>query len=404
MSEVRKVKHSILIETAPDLAFEAVTKASELREWCSDEAWTEVRPGGRYEVRWNQGYRSEGIFTELDPPHRARVTWRGTGEPGETAVEFIVEPKEGGVEVTVVHSGFGPGEEWDEAVVASDRGWGGGLENLKSTLEIGVDLRLARQPFLGINLDLLTLERATKEGIAAERGIYVLDTVEGSGARAAGLGRGDVIVALGGVETPGFAELSAALRGHQAGDVVDVELVRGQEQETVQATLGSRPTPEVPDSVDALADLLAEQHDQVNTDLEAAVEDVTEEEADQQPAEGEWSVKQVLAHLSEGERAFHVFLINMAVNGWLDAGPISPDQILGRLEAVLAVTPTLQGLVDRFITDEAETEAIIRRLPETTMAHKARFRRIAQFVVYGPDHTREHIEQIKKAVATVRGG
>lgn len=404
MPEARTVKHSVFIETTPDLAFEAVTKASELREWCSDEAWTELRPGGRYEVRWNQGYRGEGTFTELDPPHRAKVTWQGTGEPGETAVEFTVEPKEGGVEVTVLHSGFGPGEEWDEAVIASDRGWGGGLENLKSTLETGTDLRLARQPFLGINLDQLTPERAAKEGIAAERGIYVLDTVEGSGARAAGLGKGDVILALGGAETPGFAELGAALRAHQAGDVVDVELVRGQEQETVQVTLGSRPVPEVPDSADALADLLVEQYGQVNTELKAAVEGVTEEEADEPPAEGEWSVKQVLAHLSEGERAFHVFLVNMAVNGWLDAGPIYPDQILGRLEAVLAVTPNLQGLVDRFITDEAETEAIIRRLPETTMAHKARFRRIAQFVIYGPDHTREHIEQIKKTIAAVRGG
>jgi uncharacterized protein YndB with AHSA1/START domain len=404
MSEVRKVTHSVFVETTPELAFEAVTKASELREWCSDEAWTELRPGGRYEVRWNQGYRGEGTFTELDPPRRASVTWRGTGEPGETAVVFTVEPKEGGAEVTVVHSGFGPGEEWDEAVVASDRGWGGGLENLKSTLETGVDLRLARQPFLGINLDQLTPERAAKEGIAAERGIYVLNTVEGSGARAAGLGKGDVIVALGGAETPGFAELGAALRAHQAGDVVGVELVRGQEQETIQVALGSRPATQVPDSADALADLLAEQYGRVNTELKAAVEGVTEEEADQQPAEGEWSVKQVLAHLSEGERAFHFLLVNMAVNGWLDTGPISPDQILGRLKAVLAVTPTLQGLVDRFNTDEAETEAIIRRLSETTMAHKARFRRIAQFLVYGPDHTREHIEQIKKTVAAVRGG
>jgi uncharacterized protein YndB with AHSA1/START domain len=404
MSETRKVKQSVVVETTPVLAFEAVTRASELREWCSDEAWTEVRPGGRFEVRWSQGYRGEGKFTELDPPHRAAVTWRGTGEPGETAVEFAVEPVEAGVKVTVLHSGFGPGEEWDEAVAASERGWAGGLENLKSTLETGVDLRLARQPFLGINLDQLTPERAAKEGIAADRGIYVLDTVEGSGARVAGLGKGDAIVALGGAETPGFAELGAALRAHQSGDVVDVALVRGRERETVQVTLGSRPQPEVPDTAGALADLLAERHGEVNAELQVAVQGVTEEEAGKQPAEGEWSVKQVLAHLSEGERAFHVFLVNMAVNGWLDAGPIYPDQILGRLDAVLAVTPTLQGLVDRFITDVAETVAIIRRLPETTLAHKARFRRIAQFVINGPDHTREHIEQITKTVEAVRGG
>jgi len=402
MSEVRIVKHRVVVDSTPELAFEAVTQASELREWCSDQAWTEVRPGGRYEVRWNQGYRAEGAFTELVPPRRAAVSWRGTGEPGETRVEFTVEPVAGGVEVTVVHSGFGQGPDWDEAMAASDQGWGSGLENLKSTLEMGVDLRLARQPFLGINLDLLTPERAAKEGISAEAGIYVLDTVEGSGARAAGLGKGDVIVSLGGQETPGFAELGSALRAHQAGDIVDVDLVRGQGRETVQVTLGSRPQPEVPDSAEALANFLLEGYAEANTDLRSAVEGVTEEEARQPPAEGEWSAKQVLAHLSEDERALHVILVNMALNGWLDTGPIYLDQFPGRLEAVLAVTPTLDGLVERFVTDGAETVAILRGLPETTLAHKARFRRIAQAVTYRPDHTREHADQIRRAVEAVR--
>jgi uncharacterized protein YndB with AHSA1/START domain len=402
MSE-RKVKKSVVVNTTPELAFEAVTAASELREWCSDQAWTEVRPGGRYEMRWNSGYRADGTFTELDPPHRAAITWRGTGEPGETTLEWTVQPGDQGVTVTVLHHGFGAGSEWDEAVEASEKGWNLGLENLQSTLETGVDLRAARQPFLGINLDLLTPERAAKEGIAAEEGIYVLDTVEDSGARAAGLGKGDVIVALAGNETPGFGELGAALRTCQAGDVVDVELVRGQEQETVKVTLGSRPMRELPESAAAVADQLTQGHAEVNAELKAAVAGVTEAEARQQPAEGEWSVKQTLAHLSEGERGFHVVLVNIAVNGWLDGGPIYPDQIPGRLDAVLAVTPTLEGLVERFITDQAETVAIVRGLPETTIAHKARFRRMAEFILYGPDHTREHIEQIKGAIEAVRG-
>ncbi|MFQ6090505.1 MAG: SRPBCC domain-containing protein, partial [Candidatus Bipolaricaulia bacterium] len=95
MSERREVKRKVVIETTPELAFEAVTEARELREWCSDEARTQVRPGGRYEVRWHQGYRAEGEFIELDPPRRAKITWRGTGEPGETTVEFIIESTDG---------------------------------------------------------------------------------------------------------------------------------------------------------------------------------------------------------------------------------------------------------------------------------------------------------------------
>jgi uncharacterized protein YndB with AHSA1/START domain len=402
MSEQRSVKQSVVIDTTPELAFEALTAASELREWCSDEAWTQVRPGGRYELRWASGYRTGGKFVELDAPRRAVVTWRGTDEPGETTVEYTVAPLEGGVEATIEHQGFGAGDAWDQAVAASQKGWEIGVENLKSTLETGVDLRAARQPFLGINFDSLTPERAEREGIAAEYGIYVTGTVEGSGARAGGLQSGDVIVALGGTQTPGFQELGAALRAHQAGDTVDVELARCQERETVQVTLGQRPQADVPDSAEALADRLAEAQHEIDAELQAAVAGVSEEEAGQCPEEGQWSVKEILAHLSEGERAGHVFLTNIAVNGWLDAGPLSNEQTAGRLEAILAITSTLPGLVDRFLGDEAETVEILRRLPAQTVAHKARFRRIAQFMLFGPDHVREHVEQIKETVKEIR--
>jgi len=403
MSEKRQVKQTVVIETTPEMAFEAITKASELREWFSDEARTEVRLDGRYDVRWSQGYRADGKFTVLDPPQRATIVWRGTDEPGKTSVGFTVKAIDDGVEVMVIHDGFGFGEEWDEAFAQSEKGWATGLENLKSTLETGVDLRIARQPFLGIFLDLLTPERAAKEGIAAERGIYVQNTVEDSGARAAGLGRGDVIVSLSGVETTGFAELGAALRACRAGDVVDVELVRGQKRETVQVTLGSRPMPEMSDSAAELAKRLAERTGEVGAELRAALEGVGDEEAGQPPAEREWSAKQVLAHLSAGERGFHTFLVNWAVNGWLDGGPINQDQIPGQLDAALAVTPTLEGLVERFLDDQAETVALVRFLPDETVAHKARFRRITEAVLFGPDHVREHIEQIKNAIEAVRG-
>jgi uncharacterized protein YndB with AHSA1/START domain len=404
MTEKRKIKKTLVVQTTPEAAFEALTQASELREWFSDEAWTVLRPGGRYEVRWNQGYRSDGRFTKLDPPRRATVTWQGTGEPGETKIKFKIKPVDEGAKVTVIHRGFGPGDEWDKAVAQSEKGWSAGLENLKSTLETGVDLRLARQPFLGITFDTLNAERAAKEGIAAEEGIYVLGTVEESGAGAAGLAQGDVIVAFGGIETPGVQELGASLRAHKAGDMVDVDLVRGQDRETVQVTLGKRPQAEVPDTAEELADLLAQQLKEVDQELKAAVEGLTDEEAEQNPAEGEWSVKQVLAHLSSGERGFQNLLVNWAVNGWLDGGAIGADTIPGRLEAVLAVTPTLQELLERCLTDEAETVAFLRRLPEETVAHKARYRRIGEAVLYGPDHVREHIEQIKNTIAAVRGG
>jgi uncharacterized protein YndB with AHSA1/START domain len=407
---MREVKQSVMVETTPELAFEAVTRDSELREWFCDWSRNEVRPGGRYALHWNQGYHVEGRYLELDPPRRAVMAWRGSGEPDDTRVEFTIDPasaaapagSSAGVEVTCTHGDFGPGAEWDEPLAEAQKGWQVALENLKSTLETGIDLRTARQPYLGIALDLLTPERSQREGIGADYGIYVTGTVPESAAEAAGLCSGDVITALGGVPTLDFQALSTALRAHQAGDQVSLELVRGQEQRVVQITLGQRPQPEVPATAGELAGLLSERCLALDERLQAAVAGLTEEEAGECPDEGEWSVKQILAHLSDGERAGQVFLTNIAVNGWVDAAPIFNDMIGWRLEAILAGTPTVAGLVDRFIADEAEMVEILRRLPDQTLAHKARFRRISQLALLGPDHTREHIEQIEQVVSLVR--
>ncbi|MFC2030038.1 SRPBCC domain-containing protein [Chloroflexota bacterium] len=403
MPEQRNVSHEVVIDTTPEMAFEALTEGREMREWFCDEAWTQVRPGGRYDIRWNQGYRADGTFTELDPPHRATVEWQGSGEPDTTTLAFVIEPAGTRRRVTVVHDGFGAGTDWDEALAQAERGWSVGLQNLKSTLETGVDLRVVRQPFLGISFDLLTPERAAREGIAAERGIYVLGTLEDSGARRAGVEQGDVIVALGGIETSDYETVREALRTHCAGDVVELDMVRGQIREARRIELGQRPQVEVPGSARALADRLAEQLEAANAELSAALEDVTEQEADHKPAPGEWSAKEVLAHLSAGERGLHFYLVGLAVNGWLDAGGIDPDAFPGQLVAVLASAPTVEALRARFFTDEQETVTLLRGLPNETVAHKARFRRICEAVQYSPDHVREHVTQIVAALESVRG-
>jgi hypothetical protein len=341
-----------------------------------------------------------GKFTALEPLQRAAVTWHGSGEPGETAVEVRVEAVDGGTRVTVVHSGFGAGPEWDRPVAESEQGWRTGLENLKSVLETGIDLRVVDRPFLGIYPDQLNAERAAKEGIAVQEGIYVLGSVENTGARAAGLDKGDVIVTIAGMPVPDFPGLTAALTHCKAGDVVEMEIVHGQERRVVPITLGRRPVIGTPASAADLAQALATRVQEVNADLAAAIEGLTEEEASQRPAEGEWSVKEVLAHLSVSERDQNMYIATVATQGWLDGGP---ENIPGRLAAVLAVTPTVQALLERFFTDEAENIALLRELPAETLAHKARFRRLTETLAYLPLHTWEHADQIKDTIKLVRG-
>jgi hypothetical protein len=346
----------------------------------------------------------EGTFKTLVPPRKAAVTWKGTGDPGKTTVKFKVKARDGGgAKVTVIHSGFGAGKKWDTAVKEAEKGWKLGLENLQSTVKTGVDLRIARQPFLGIYPSVLDADQAAKEGIAAEEGIYINGTLEDSGARAAGVDKGDVIVAIGGVGTPSYQALNDAVRPHRAGDVVDVELVRGQERETVQLTLGERPMADVPDTAEGLAEKVADLYKETDAEIKAAVEGLTEEEAEQRPAEDEWSVKQVLAHLSIVERNTQSNVSGVALYGWQDGGQGNPAVTPGRLAAVLAVEPTLEGLLKRYFADEKETVALLRGLPEETLARKARYYRIGQGIVFLPLHTRGHIAQIQEIVKAVRG-
>jgi uncharacterized protein YndB with AHSA1/START domain len=402
MTGERQIVREVVVRATPQAAFEALTRASELREWCCDEARTDPRPGGRIELRWHSGYVATGRYTAVEAPRRAAFTWQG-GEPAETAVEVTVEPVGEGARVRLVHSGFGAGAEWDTSLSEAEHGWDEGMENLRSTLETGIDLRLVNKPFMGIYFDLLTPERAAKEGIAAERGIYLNKTLEGSPAREAGMDKGDVILSMGGIATPGYDELTAALVAHRAGDVLDVEVVHGQARRTVQLTLGQRPVPEIPETPEALAERVAELYRESDAALRAALADAGDEEAGKRPAEGEWSVKETLAHLSIVERDQHCYLGVFALDGWLDTGPTNPSVIPGRIAAILSVDPGLDDLVERLTQDEAETVAVLRGLPEETAAHRARFRRIALQMVQLPEHAGEHIEQIKATIAAVRG-
>ncbi len=72
-------------------------------------------------------------------------------------------------------------------------------------------------------------------------GALVAEVVTDSGADAAGIRVGDVVVAVDGVEITGQAGLVAIIRDLEPGDEVEIELVRDGEARTVTAVLGVRP-------------------------------------------------------------------------------------------------------------------------------------------------------------------
>jgi membrane-associated protease RseP (regulator of RpoE activity) len=83
---------------------------------------------------------------------------------------------------------------------------------------------------------------ATRGKLVDRDGAEIGAIAEGSGAEAAGIEPGDIVLSVGGVAVED-GDLGAAVRAADPGDTVDVVLERDGEQRTVTATLGENTTP-----------------------------------------------------------------------------------------------------------------------------------------------------------------
>jgi len=97
----------------------------------------------------------------------------------------------------------------------------------------------ADEAYLGVRTQ--ELNEALVEALDLEQGaggVLVNDVVEGSPADEAGLRRGDLITAIGGdaVKTP--QELRRVVRALEAGDEIEISILRRTEPQTLHATLG----------------------------------------------------------------------------------------------------------------------------------------------------------------------
>lgn len=129
---------TVEIAATPERVFRALTSEEitqwwvrpgvfDTREWAGD-----LKIGGRWRAAGASPrgrYVLEGEFLEIDPPRRLAHSWKlaGTPEP-ESRVDYLVEPIEGGVRLTVRHSGLvdpsgreRAGTGWETSLVALAR-------------------------------------------------------------------------------------------------------------------------------------------------------------------------------------------------------------------------------------------------------------------------------------------
>ncbi|WP_025680074.1 SRPBCC family protein [Paenibacillus massiliensis] len=123
-----------------------------------------------------------------------------------------------------------------------EMGWRRSLMNLKSVLELGLDLRVEMfsYPRVGVANCTVTEELSQETGVAPEAGNYLLTVFPNSPMDQAGLRTGDVVTAIDGVATPdypAFVRTISTYYGRQAEPSIEYIRDGAVHQTTVRLSL-----------------------------------------------------------------------------------------------------------------------------------------------------------------------
>lgn len=141
----RSFSTGIDINATPDEVWRALTDANELVRWFPLQARVAPGAGGTMFWGWDDIWAWESHIEVWEPGTRLRLienrpAFDATGKPASgpsrlLAMEFTIEPREGGSTIRIVHSGFGEGANWDDELDSVSAGWQFELRGLRHYLE-----------------------------------------------------------------------------------------------------------------------------------------------------------------------------------------------------------------------------------------------------------------------------
>lgn len=91
--------------------------------------------------------------------------------------------------------------------------------------------------WLGVKITDVTSAIKSQYNLSVDSGAFVAEVISGSPADEAGLKQEDVIIKFDGEEISTAQELITAIRSHQPEDTVEITFMRGENEETTEATL-----------------------------------------------------------------------------------------------------------------------------------------------------------------------
>jgi uncharacterized protein YndB with AHSA1/START domain len=129
----QEVRLEIRIDAAPETVFALLTEPAQMQTWLAEAVDANARPGGVFRISGPSGTSIEGTYLEVIPNRKVTFTWGGVEglEPGQSTVEFVIEPDGAGTLVHLRHFGLP-----SSAVEPHRQGWvHSGLAKLKDAAE-----------------------------------------------------------------------------------------------------------------------------------------------------------------------------------------------------------------------------------------------------------------------------
>lgn len=395
------VTAEIMVNAPIKFSYRAFTSSTSLREWLCDVATVEPHPQGRMYMWWRGDFYSSGHYLELEENKRVKFRWFSNIDPAPTEVTVTFIEIGNSVGILLEHE-VPDGSLWKEAADSFHQNWVESLDNLKSILETGIDLRIANRPMLGILPGDFTDEQAAVLKIPVREGMRLDGVVEGMGAQNCGLQRDDVIVEMAGHPiTRDFNTLPIAIAGKKGGDRIEVVYYRGEEKKTVTMELSKRPMPDVPFNPDEFEKRVRQLLEPALAELEKAFEGFSDEQAMARPEPNEWSALEIVAHLISGER-FNVNLLTSLIDGYEIVTDGFGTNIHAQVQATVKAHPSINLMLGALRSAVDELLAYIALIPEEFVENKGSYHRFA-FGILQPDfHLNAHLQQIKDALAAAR--
>jgi len=145
----RALDKEVVVKATPEQLWAAWTTRDGIRSFFAPDALIDARVGGAFHIYMDPG-GAPGLkgaddmrFMALQPPKMLSFDWNAPPSLPEARAQrtFVivrfVPLEEGRTRVTLHHTGWGDGGEWDKAYAYFDRAWSGVMTNLQQRFEQG---------------------------------------------------------------------------------------------------------------------------------------------------------------------------------------------------------------------------------------------------------------------------